>query len=365
MLRNGREQRGGTAPPRAWPPTVAVCFRKHPVNLAKHCSARRCRKASGMRRLRACWRVSVRLDRLPVPLRCHFVRICSFGACRAFGLAQTLNAPRWPLECNPAQSVRTALSAHLKLSMQCASAGTTHLRRLWGSVSRWVSVPRRPKTWRVVSGADHPDLEASPETAFLDRRFQSYSVFWPARGMRPITPQWDQDGVRRRWDAAALDTREGKVVLGGSEGVRGFVYNVPNPTANANQAYPAICPRCDEDRRRRRLDYPLRVIRTGFQKLGELLSDGLMRHMPQTTARSSASSSSSPTAGKTRPSCPPVCDLALPRCSSPIAHRGPRDRGTWHAGLSRPDRRTTTRPGANAACGTIRGDTPNRSEYPQ
>ena len=33
----------------------------------------------------------------------------------------------------------------------------------------------------------------------------------------------------------------------------GFLYNMRNPTASANP-YPAICPRCDEDRRRRRLD---------------------------------------------------------------------------------------------------------------
>jgi hypothetical protein len=144
--------------------------------------------------------------------------------------------------------------------------------------------PANPGEWCL--SADHPDLEASPETAFLDRQFQSYAVFWPANGLRPITPQWVQDGVARRWDNAALDTREGKVVLGGSEGVKGFLYNMRNPTAEANQAYPAICPRCDEDRRRRRLDTSLRVIRTGFQKLAQVLSDALLRHMPQTAGRS-------------------------------------------------------------------------------
>ena len=141
-----------------------------------------------------------------------------------------------------------------------------------------------PGAWFL--SADHPDLEASPETAFLNRDYESYAVFWPANGLRPITPQWDQDSVRRRWDTAALDTREGKVVLGGSEGVRGFLYNVRNPTASASQAYPAICPRCDQDRRRRRLDTSLRVIRTGFQKLAQVLSDGLLRHMPETAGRS-------------------------------------------------------------------------------
>jgi hypothetical protein len=143
---------------------------------------------------------------------------------------------------------------------------------------------QNPGEWFL--SADHPDLEASPETAFLNRDFQSYAVFWPAaNGLRPITQQWDQDRVNRRWDAAALNVQEGKVVLGGSEGVTGFLYNVRNPTASVNP-YPAICPRCDEDRRRRRLNYPLRVIRTGFQKLAQVLSDGLLRHMPQTAGQS-------------------------------------------------------------------------------
>ena len=47
-----------------------------------------------------------------------------------------------------------------------------------------------------------------------------------------------------------------------------------------DEAYPAICPRCDEDRRRRRLDTPIRPMRTGFQRVAQVLSDTLMREMP-------------------------------------------------------------------------------------
>ena len=189
---------------------------------------------------------------------------------------------------------------------------------------------QNPGEWFLI--ADHPDLEASPETAFLNRDFQSYAVFWPAaESLRPITPQWDQDRVTRRWDAAALDTKEGKVVLGGSEGVTGFLYNVRNPTASANP-YPAICPRCDEDRRRRRLDTPLRVIRTGFQKLAQVLSDGLLATCRKPRPDRTASLLSSPTAGRMPLSCPPECDsrtIAMPFASRSRRPSRPRDVARW------------------------------------
>jgi ATP-dependent helicase YprA (DUF1998 family) len=133
--------------------------------------------------------------------------------------------------------------------------------------------------WYLSS--DHPNLEASPEIAFLERDYQSYAVFWPANGHQPIRSDWIQDGVGRRWQAASLNHDDGKLVLTGTVGVRGFLYHIRNWSSDSNQAYPAICPRCDEDRRGRRLDTPIRVMRTGFQKIAQVLSDALLREIPQ------------------------------------------------------------------------------------
>lgn len=138
--------------------------------------------------------------------------------------------------------------------------------------------------------ADHPDLEASPEIAFLDRNYRNYAVFWPSANRTPLTAQWDQVPTRRRWRAANLSPVDGSVILGGGNG---YLYHVPamhgpNPPNDdrARQAYPAICPCCDEDRRGRRLDTPIRVMRTGFQKIAQVLSDALLRQMPQSLQRS-------------------------------------------------------------------------------
>jgi len=121
---------------------------------------------------------------------------------------------------------------------------------------------------------DHPDLEAAPETAFLDRRYENYAIFWPATdGATPVDSSWQQDSVMRRWEPARLDCREARVDLGAGSGIRGFLYHIRHPSPDANQAYPARCPRCGEDRARRRLDTPIRPMRTGFQRVAQVLSD--------------------------------------------------------------------------------------------
>ncbi|MGH8587909.1 MAG: DEAD/DEAH box helicase [Gammaproteobacteria bacterium] len=219
----------------------------------------------------------------PLPLRAHlfFRNVQGIWACTNPECNQVQGrveqCPVGALHFQPTLSCRCG-SRVLEL-LTCEACGEV----FFGGYRR--PDPQNPGVWYV--GADHPDLEASPEIAFLDRQFGNYAVFWPARGQQPVTPQWDQDNVRRRWQAASLNTREGSVTLGAAGDVGGFLYHVPNPAPNANQAYAAICPRCDEDRRRRRLDTPIRVIRTGFQKVAQVLSDALLREVPHSPQRSS------------------------------------------------------------------------------
>ena len=159
------------------------------------------------------------------------------------------------------------------------------------SVLGWLSPgdPQNPGTYFL--SADHPDLEASPEMAFLDREYRNYAVFWPSGNQAPLAPQWQQVGTQRRWQLARLSSADGSITLGGGNG---YLYYVPAmhgpspPTEDsARQAYPSRCPRCDADwRRRTRLPSPIRVMRTGFQKIARVLSDALLRQMPQTTQRS-------------------------------------------------------------------------------
>lgn len=146
-----------------------------------------------------------------------------------------------------------------------------------------------PNEWYL--SPDHPDLEASPDMASLDRDYMRYAVFWPAApGMAPASPQWTQDGVQRFWRSARLTPADGKVALGGP----GYLYFVPamhgaTPPIvdSATQAYPAKCPRCDADWSRRQIGSPVRTLRTGFQKIAQVLSDSLLRNIADTGAAQS------------------------------------------------------------------------------
>jgi ATP-dependent helicase YprA (DUF1998 family) len=149
-----------------------------------------------------------------------------------------------------------------------------------------------PNEWFL--SPDHPDLEASPEIASLDRNYASYAVFWPApNGMQPVTQQWSQDTVQREWQAAHFVPAEGRVAHGGNpQAVRGYLYRVRQMHApggnildstpqgiaeSASRAYPSRCPRCDTNWARRGIGSPVRTQRTGFQKLAQVLSDALLR----------------------------------------------------------------------------------------
>ncbi len=147
-----------------------------------------------------------------------------------------------------------------------------------------------PNEWHL--SPDHPNLEAAPDLASFDRDYEGYGVFWPATDtLVPASTQWIQDGLRRTWRAAYLDPVEGRVGLGGApQGARsGYLYYVPSvhgqnppPSDVGREAYPARCPRCDADWAKRTvIRSPVRTQRTGFQKIAQVLSDGLLRDLVQ------------------------------------------------------------------------------------
>jgi DEAD/DEAH box helicase domain-containing protein len=140
-----------------------------------------------------------------------------------------------------------------------------------------------PGQWYL--SPDHPNLEASPDLAFLDRDYLRYAVYWPAHaGLTPMSPTWSQEGVQRHWRPATFSHTDGRVSLGGGPGYVYFVpamHGTPPPAADsAKQAYPSRCPRCDADwARRDTIKSPIRTLRTGFQKIAQVLADMLLRRI--------------------------------------------------------------------------------------
>jgi len=181
--------------------------------------------------------------------------------------------------------------------LYCEACGEVFLggyRSDAGNANEWYLTP------------DHPDLETAPDLVSFDRDYENYAVFWPATGnLTPTTPSWTQKTAgtppgapspARAWRRANFDPVDGKVGLSAGGGVAGYLYYVasmhgsvlPVPPSG-REVYPAICPRCDADWRRRDIiTSPVRTQRTGFQKIAQVLSDALLRDLsrpPLSTSR--------------------------------------------------------------------------------
>jgi len=145
---------------------------------------------------------------------------------------------------------------------------------------------------------DQPDLARIPSPAPFAKRYPDYAVFWPVEEDRdrPTPETWDHNKFKRRWEAKWLDPVLGQVTSlgGGPCPRRGYLYRVPRAPAGANlSAFPTRCARCEADWGRSGKDdpgddpgrSPLTPHRTGFQKVNQVLADGLLRQMPDPKMR--------------------------------------------------------------------------------
>ncbi len=228
----------------------------------------------------------------PLPMRVHLMLrnlqglwVCTNPACSQ-APARSAPCPCGTLHYVPALTCQCG-SRVLEL-LYCEACGEVLVggyRGDTGNANEWYLTP------------DHPNLEAAPDLASLDRDYERYAVFWPASGnLVPTTASWTQKtagtppgapSVSRAWRRATLDPVDGKVGLPVSAGIPGYLYYVPpmhgqNPPAapSGREAYPAICPRCDADWRGRDvITSPIRTQRTGFPKIAQVLSDVLLRDL--------------------------------------------------------------------------------------
>jgi hypothetical protein len=151
---------------------------------------------------------------------------------------------------------------------------------------------------------DQPDLDRVPNPVQFPRRHGEYAIFWPVEtdDDKPMTPKWTVEGRTRRWTEASLDPMTGEVTMGclaaRPEHRRGYVYQIPGISAEdglRHNAFPSVCARCDANWSRKgqsagtddpsRTASPLSIHRTGFQKVNQVLADGLLRQMPEGKSR--------------------------------------------------------------------------------
>jgi Lhr-like helicase len=139
---------------------------------------------------------------------------------------------------------------------------------------------------------DYPNLEHVPDrSASLARTFGEFLVFWPANG-RPLAKQnqagpkwrWQHNNLRNEWAPANLDQVLGRLTFPRRASQpqpnisAGFAFRAAADDVNA---FATKCPHCGADWGMRRIESPIRDLGSGFQRIMQLLSDALMRDMPQ------------------------------------------------------------------------------------
>jgi len=149
-----------------------------------------------------------------------------------------------------------------------------------------------PNAWFL--SPDFPNLNQVPDrSASLKRTFEEYLIFWPANGKSIFRsnhsgPQWRWLSRNHMWQPAALQVNQGRVTYEMRTRTArpmesmGFAFNCNDNEANA---FPSKCPHCGADWARRRIESPIRDLGSGFQRVMQLLCDGMMRQIPDVSTR--------------------------------------------------------------------------------
>jgi ATP-dependent helicase YprA (DUF1998 family) len=145
---------------------------------------------------------------------------------------------------------------------------------------------------------DLPDLESLPDKSDLGRNAANYLVYWP-RTDTPADEEWNRDKGRYQFGFRQSTLNPGTgYVVNQKIGATGWSFHVTSPDPEAQleliPPFPTICPRCGDDweiyksgRFMRAVEdpsrtrSPVRTMRTGFEKVTQVLSDSLLRSLQQ------------------------------------------------------------------------------------
>jgi DEAD/DEAH box helicase domain-containing protein len=150
---------------------------------------------------------------------------------------------------------------------------------------------------------DQPDLD-SASAAGRERFYNRYAIFWPEIEEPLCKQSWEQrvrtmgakHDVNRRFVKANLEPSTGEVTFGPISSYNGWLYQIrtqglDEEVVRVLSAMPSRCCRCDADWTRvgsttaeeaiaiEQISSPIIRHRTGFQKVNQVLADGLMREL--------------------------------------------------------------------------------------
>jgi len=144
-----------------------------------------------------------------------------------------------------------------------------------------------------------PDLEQLPERSSDRRSADVYQVYWPQPQGVPVDQDWTGDNGKYKFEfrRTKLEPSSGHVTDSAFDAT-GWRFVVSAPAAKGGSAervpgIPTKCPRCGDDweikvdrdftplsvEDARRTRSPIRTMRTGFEKVSQVLGDALLRQL--------------------------------------------------------------------------------------
>lgn len=145
---------------------------------------------------------------------------------------------------------------------------------------------------------DQLQIEKFDIPTLPERQYSNYAVYWPCSDQPACGLSWTLQKTTRKWVSAHLNPATGRLSVGASleDSPTGWVYRIHQHKSYPKEYYsalPAKCCRCDADwsrvgdskrapdivLRQEPIKTPLRAHRTGFQKVNQILADGLLRSL--------------------------------------------------------------------------------------
>jgi Lhr-like helicase len=144
--------------------------------------------------------------------------------------------------------------------------------------------------------SDVPELEQLPDSATGERTARRYALYWPQKDLQPKRTRWTRENgaFTFRFCRARYDHRLGRLTATEFEPT-GWTFQVQAPPDRDPPALPIYCPHCADKwewgvQHRRaddpgRAKSPIRFMRTGFEKVTQVLGDALLRHIAEEPAQ--------------------------------------------------------------------------------
>lgn len=136
---------------------------------------------------------------------------------------------------------------------------------------------------------DMPDLDAQLEGASDRRTADKYALYWPVADKKPAVASWARGNrdFSFRFRKALFSPATGELQVDHRHNT-GYTFHAQGPEGQTPLALPTKCPACEDDWERvwlgqaddpGRAQSPIRYMRTGFEKVTQVLGDALLKEI--------------------------------------------------------------------------------------